>query len=356
MIGNRLKIARGAAGLSLRELQAKIGNLVTAQAIGKYERNEAMPGSDVLVGLAQALDVSEDYLLDDENLVLEDVEFRKKDVSSKRHESQIRAKTLDLLGRYLAVEELLAMPSVNWNKPREAPYPVREMGDAESAARRLREAWGLGLDPIPDLFELLEEQGIKTLALDQDGIDGLSSRVRRPGHEPVPVIVVNQGDWGERQRFTLAHELGHLVMDVAPSLNEEKAAHRFAGAFLMPDEALWREIGKHRSSIGWGELFQFKVLFGVSVQALTYRCKDLGIFPDALFRGLFEEFKRQGWRDPPYKEPHALPSERPKRFERLCYRALAEDAISDSRAAELLGISVHILTQRMDSPPSVTNE
>ena len=71
MIGQRLKLARAASGLSLRDLEAKIGNLVTAQAIGKYERNEAMPGSRVLIALSDALDVSVDYLLADQGLVLE---------------------------------------------------------------------------------------------------------------------------------------------------------------------------------------------------------------------------------------------------------------------------------------------
>ena len=59
------------------------------------------------------------------------------------------------------------------------------------------------------------------------------------------------------------------------------------------------EAGKRRTSVGWEELFQLKQLFRVSVQALTYRCKDLGIFSQALFRRLFDEFERQGWRHPP---------------------------------------------------------
>ena len=58
MIGQRLKIARAASGLSLRELEAAIDNRVTAQAIGKYERNEDMPSSGVLSILADALKVS----------------------------------------------------------------------------------------------------------------------------------------------------------------------------------------------------------------------------------------------------------------------------------------------------------
>ena len=184
-------------------------------------------------------------------------------------------------------------------------------------------------------------------------IDGLTARVRREERSVASVIVVNQGDWGERQRFTVAHELGHMVLDVVPKIDDEKAAHRFASAFLMPAETLRAEIGKHRKSMGWSELFDLKRIFGVSVQALTYRCKDLGIFGNSLFRLLFNEFTRRGWRSPPYKEPWAMPGEQPMRFKRLCFRALAEEAISEAKAAELLGHSVHELNRRMDEPPSL---
>ena len=132
-----------------------------------------------------------------------------------------------------------------------------------------------------------------------------------------------------------------------------KAAHRFAGSLLMPAETLRAEIGKHRKSMGWRELFELKRVFGVSVQALTYRCKDLGIFSNTLFRFLLDEFSRRGWRSPPYEEPCAMNGEKPRRFERLCYRALVEGAVSDAKAAELLGISVHELNRRVEEPPDV---
>lgn len=352
MIGPRLRLARAAAGLSLRDLSARIGQRVTAQAIGKYERNETMPGSGVLIALADALDVSVDYLVGDQELVLEAVEFRRKKITSKREEAQVEAKILHMLERYLIVEEVLALPSVEWDKPREAPYPViSDASEADHAAQSLRIHWGLGLDPIQNLVELLEEKGVKILAVPLTNIDGLTARVRRMNKAAVPVIVVNSKDWGERQRFTIAHELGHMMLEVAPEVDDEKAAHRFAGAFLMPAEALWAEIGRHRRAIGWEELFDLKLLFGVSVQALTYRCKDLGIFSDALFRKLFNDFARLGWRSPPYEEPRALQGEKPRRFERLCFRALAEGAISEAKAAELLGSSVHDLNRRMEEPP-----
>ena len=357
MIGNRLRLARSAAGLSLRELETKIGNRVTAQAIGKYERNESMPSSGVLIALADALGVSVDYLVSDREIVLEAVEFRRKTGARRKEESRIEANVLHLLERYLMVEELLRLPSVEWNRPREAPYPVvRDVSEADRAARSLRDHWSLGSDPIPDLFELLEEQGIKVLAVESKEIDGLTARVRRAGKSPVPVIVVNRDDWLERQRFTLSHELGHLVVDAAPGLDEEKVAHRFAAAFLMPAEALWAKIGKRRTSVGLGELLGLKQLFGASVQAVTYRCKDLGIFNETLFRRLFNDFDRLGWRTPPYKEPHAREGKYPRRFERLTFRALAEGAVSEAKAAELLGLSVRQLNRRMDEPPAFEPE
>ncbi len=112
-------------------------------------------------------------------------------------------------------------------------------------------------------------------------------------------------------------------------------------------------MGKHRTSIGWGELFDLKRLFGVSVQALTYRCKDLGIFRETLYRRLFKDISQLGWRTPPYQEPFAMEQEIPRRFERLCFRALAEGAVSEAKAAELLEISAHELNQRMEEPPDL---
>ncbi len=236
---------------------------------------------------------------------------------------------------------------------REFARRFNALSEADRAAQSLREHWGLGTDPIPNLVELLEEQGIKVLSVDLTNIDGLTARVRRAQKGAVPVIVVNRKDWGERQRFTLGHEVGHMVMDVSAKVDDEKAAHRFAGAFLMPADALWAEIGRHRTSIGGRELFYLKQLFGVSVQAITYRCKDLGIFSESLFRRLFHEFSRLGWRSPPYKEPYARSAEEPTRFKRLTLRALAEGAISEPKAAELLGLTVRELNQRMEVEPPV---
>ena len=353
MVGRRLRLARTASGLSLRGLEGAIDNRVTAQAISKYERDEAMPGSAVLIALANALGVTVDYLVGDQEMALEDIEFRRRAISSKREEAQVEAKVLGMLERYLAVEDLLGLPSVEWDKPREAPFPVAvNVVEADRGARALRAHWGLGIEPVPDLVQVLEDRGVKVLVTELRDIAGLMAHVRRASGHSVPVVVVNSGDCVERQRFTIAHELGHLVLSPGRKVGAENAANRFAGAFLMPAEALWAEVGKRRSSIGLGELFHLKPLFGVSVQALAHRCHDLGIFSQSLYRRLFREFDQRGWHTPPYKEPLSRRGgEQPQRFERLCLRALAEGVVSEPKAAELLNISVHELNRRMEAPP-----
>ncbi|HQT62106.1 MULTISPECIES: ImmA/IrrE family metallo-endopeptidase [Acetobacterales] len=350
MIGHRLKIARAAAGLSLRGLADAMAGLVTAQAIGKYERDEDMPGSRVLIALAEALGVTEDYLLSEDEIALEGVDFRKKARSSAREEAALEAQTIHMLERYLALEDLLQLRSVDWEQPRSAPHPVADLRDAEDAARSVREDWGLGNDPIPNLAELLEERGVKVMSLDLDDIDGLAARVRRRGRDAARVIVIKRSTWSERKRFNLAHELGHMCMNVTGKLDEEKAAHRFAGAFLMPADVLRAEVGASRSSLSLGELVALKERFGVSIQALAFRCKDLGIINQAAFGRLFAVFTERGWRRAPYAEPATMKPEleEPRRFERLCYRALAEGVIGESRAAELLGITARELDARLD--------
>ena len=341
MIGRRLKLARTAAGFSLRGLAAAIHHQVSAQAIGKYERDEAMPGSSVLIALTDALHTTVDYLLGDPELVLDDLEFRKNAFTSKRAEVCVEASVLADLERYLAVEDMLGLPSARWDQPRDAPYPVRhDAVEAEHAAGALRRHWDLGHEPVPNLVELLEERGIKIFALALDTVGGLAARARRPGLAPVPFVVVNSEDWGERQRLTIAHELGHIVLDVSSGLDAERVAYRFAGAFLMPAEALWLEVGKRRSALGLGELLALKRVFGVSMQALAHRCRDLEIIGVGTYRALFKEFGRLGWRSYPYKEYGAMAGELPNRFGRLCLRALAEGAITESKAAELLNISI----------------
>ena len=352
MLGQRLRTVRVASGWSLRDLQARIHNRVSAQAISQYERGESVPSPGVLKVLAHGLGVSVAYLTGTSGIVLEGIEFRSKRALGRRQQAQIQARVLRRLERYLAIEEALRLPTMSWDSPRAAPFPIEQgLVEVEHVSRYLREHWGLSATSIPNLAEVLENRGIKVLAMCTDSVDGMTARARRRhrGSQRHHVIVVNQQKPADRQRFTMAHELGHMVLDTHPGMAEE-AAHWFAAAFLMPRETLRAEIGWRRRSIGWSELFGLKRMFGVSVQALTRRCETLGVFTVTLCRKLYSQFARRGWTTPPFVEPVEIPCEEPKRFERLCFRGLAEGAISTSQASELLLMSVDELAWRMECP------
>jgi Zn-dependent peptidase ImmA (M78 family)/DNA-binding XRE family transcriptional regulator len=349
VFGERLKLARKRAGLSLRGLAEAIDHAVTAQAIGRYERGEMLPGSEVAIRLARALGVSLSYLFSPSDIRLEGLEFRKTTRTSAKDRARVEAAVLDHLDRYLQVEELLGMASHEWDRPEGAPYRIQSLEDAEEAAERLRQDWNLGGNPIPNVTELLEERGIKVLKLDFPlAVDGLTCRVARAGYEDVPVIVSSNAKSVERQRFTLAHELGHMVVQVKnKKLDEEKVCHRFASAFLMPHEDLLIEVGQRRHNFGYAEIIQIKQMFGVSAAALMVRLRDLGVINEATLTRVFRGIGR-GWRK---AEPAPLPDdEQPRRFERLVFRALAEDIISLPKAAELLRQSTAEISRAMDGP------
>jgi Zn-dependent peptidase ImmA (M78 family) len=157
------------------------------------------------------------------------------------------------------------------------------------------------------------------------------------------VIVVNSRFSLERRRLTLAHELAHRLIDThsLSDKDEEKAANLFAGAFLMPREHLLREVGKQRIALGYKELIDIKRLYRVSGAALLMRLRQLGVISESILTYAFQTVAR-GWRtqEPEELEPQSERGLRecPLRFERLCYRALAEDFVSISKAAELLRI------------------
>ncbi len=163
--------------------------------------------------LADALDVAEAHLFSFGDVALEHVEFRTKRSLAAREQARIRGRVVHAMERYLFVEELLGLATGSWDRPMEAPWPVeRRPSDAEGAAYGLRALWGLGLDPIPGLSELMERRGVKLLHMDLPEIGGLTAIVRSNRWGSLPVVVVNKHHWGERQRFTIAHELGHMML------------------------------------------------------------------------------------------------------------------------------------------------
>ncbi|MGO9262129.1 MAG: helix-turn-helix domain-containing protein [Bryobacteraceae bacterium] len=343
MIADRIKLARRKAGFSLRDLSTAMGGRVTAQAIGKYERGEDTPSSGVLLALGKALGVSLSYLLDAHGIELSGVEFRTTANTTGRDRAQVETEVLEWIERYLQIELILDLDSATWQCPVAHPRHLREVGDAEKLAREVRDEWKLGLDPIPNMTELLEDKGLKVLTVPLPlRISGFTCMVGRgEGRADLPVIVVNNQFPLERRRLTLAHELAHRLIHTESLIgkDEEKAANLFAGAFLMPREHLLREAGKHRNAFGYKEIVDLKRLYRVSGAALLMRLRQLDVISQSTLIYAFQSIAR-GWRtqEPEELEPAEIRGEREKarRFERLCYRALAEGLISLSKAAELL--------------------
>jgi Zn-dependent peptidase ImmA (M78 family) len=343
MIADRIMLARRKAGFSLRDLSSAMGDRVTAQAIGKYERGEDIPSSGVLSALSKALGVSLSYLLDTQGVALSGVEFRTKANTTAKDRAHVETEVLEWIERYLQVELILDLDSAEWECPVRCPQHLKDVTEAERLANEARGAWNLGLDPIPNMTELLEEKGLKVLTVHlPERVSGFTCMVgRRDGRQDLPVIVVNNQFPLERRRLTLAHELAHRLIDTDSlgDKEEEKAATLFAGAFLMPREHLLLEVGKHRNALGYKEIIDLKRVYRVSGMALLMRLRQLDVISQETLVYAFQSIAR-GWRT---HEPDELESpnergqrEKARRFERLCYRALAEGLISLSKGAELL--------------------
>ena len=223
----RLKSARKMKGWSLQELADNIAMTISKQALNKYEQNLMKPTGEVLIALARALDVKPDYFLKESSIVLAPVEFRKKAKLSTRDEDSIKEKVKDFLERYLEVEQLLNIRTKFSNPIKK--IAIAEVGDVEAAAIKLIENWNLGFDAIPNVIEMLEDNGIRVIEIDApEEFDGLSTYVG-----DIPAIVISKNYSVERKRFTALHELGHLVLSIAEDADKEKNMQCFCRSIII---------------------------------------------------------------------------------------------------------------------------
>ena len=330
-IGQRIKQARKANNLSLRDLAGRVE--ISPMAISKYERDQDIPSSGVLLRLGQALDVSVDFFFRPMTVPVQLQAYRKHAELGVKEQDAIQMRIQEWLERYLEVESLFP------DEQRIASLPicdVESLEQVEVAALKLRKTWNLGLDPIENLTQLLEDQGVKVGLV--DGFEHFDAGTFLANG--IPVIVSKAELPGDRQRFNLGHELGHLVLKVLGELDLEDACHRFVGAFMAPAEMVRFELGSTRTTLDMSELYMLKHKYGLSMQAWIFRAKDLGIISESTATRLYKHFRSNAWHA---REPgEALPAEKPLRMERLIYRALAEDLISRSRAQELLGRPIQL--------------
>ena len=287
--------------------------------------------------VAKTLNVKAGYFLRPNPLELENPEYRKKSSLSKKKLDMITGKILNKIEQRLELEALFPVsPVPEFMLPEGLPKAIKTMDEIEAVADTVRDAWNLGLNPIPELVDVLESIGIRVFEIDESAdskFDGLAATVN--GYR---IIVISKAWSGDRQRFTMAHELGHLILDerLSDEIDEERASDRFAGAFLLPESSLKLELGEHRTRFELRELLLLKQEFGISMSGILYRTRNLGIIRESYHKSLIIEFSKRGWRK---NEPERYPAEEPHHFQQLIFHALAEDYISESKAAELMNMS-----------------
>lgn len=347
MIGERIKQFRLASGLSLDELVAKMGGIVTKQAISKYEVGKSVPSPRVLTSLASALGVKAAYLVESPLKNIQFIAYRKRSTLLKRDRIQLENKVRCLLEDRVRLQEIIAIK--NREEIPVQSVNIKSIEEAENAAEILRKKWSLGNDAIASIVNSLEDHLIHVLEIDaNEKFDGIAAVARDSRNKIVAAAVVTRRmECGERQRFNLAHEMGHLILNISKNIDEEKVAFRFAGAFLAPKEVLIKETGIKRTAIMPDELFLLKKRFGISIQALLYRLKDLKIISHSHYNQWFRMINQLSWRK---KEPQPLEKENPQWLRRNILKAVCEGVMDIDRAEKMLGDKI-----TKDRPLSLVN-
>ncbi len=333
MIEQRLKQLRLARGFSLEALAAAMGGVITRQALSKYEMGRARPSPTVLTKLAAALGVKAMDLLAEPTVKIELVAFRKRSTLLKSEQARVESLVRQSLEERVRLQELIGQLG-DFALPVQS-MPIHQIDDVERAAEDLRTQWSLGLDPIANVVGILEDHRTHVLTIQaNEKFDGLSAVATRNGEVAAAAVVTRAGVPGERQRLNLAHELGHLVLNIKDDVDTERAAFRFGAAFLAPAPTLIPEVGPKRARIHPEELLLLKQRFGISVQAILRRLRDLDVISESYYRQWCILVNRFGWRK---REPGEMPPEQPLWLRQSVLHAFSEGLLARDEAERILG-------------------
>jgi Zn-dependent peptidase ImmA (M78 family)/DNA-binding XRE family transcriptional regulator len=331
--GQRLTLARQLVGLRKNALAAKIDK--SATAIAAYENNTKRPAPATVAQLCLTLGVDPGFFLPGPHQTAVN--------NSIPHFRSLRSTTQ--LARDQAFAYGIIAGDVGAALERHVEFPEPsiprlsvDVDDEastlpEEAARLLREHWEIKPGPVGHLVRLAENHGVvvvfspaQTAAVDAYSFDD--------GYRPTIVLNPAKEDY-YRQRFDVAHELGHLVMhvDAEPgSRVVENQAHRFAAELLLPEDELKDLLP---SKADWRILASLKEAYGVSLQALLYRSRSLGVMSDVTYRNAIAYLSSKGWRR---REPGEMPAvEQPSLYPRAVeiLSSVGMDEISLAREARV---------------------
>jgi Zn-dependent peptidase ImmA (M78 family)/DNA-binding XRE family transcriptional regulator len=337
----RLRVARQASGLTRSELAVKLE--VSAAAVSQYENGTSRPSPGTLARIALILRFPTEFFASTgeapPDLDTATTFFRSLRSTSQRERDQAIAHAALV---YHAVERLslkVVLPPVAL--PEHHDIDLTDGNVIEDIARDVRAAWNLADVPVPHLVRQLEASGIVVTRFVLGGkrIDAFSRRF------PLRPVVVLGDDKGLacRSRFDAAHELGHLVMHADPepgSRLQEKQAHHFAAALLMPREALEDHLPRQR--VDWLRLIELKRIWGVSLAALLYRAKEVGTLSQTGYESALKTMARRGWRT---NEPGDVGRpERPALLHRAT-QLLKENGMTEAEVADLMQITASRLNE-----------
>ncbi|GII80681.1 DNA-binding protein [Sphaerisporangium rufum] len=279
----RLTQARRLTGLTKKDLAERLG--VTPAAVGQYETGATRPRPDLVPRLAEVLGVPMAFFLPGRpHAKLDGSMAHFRSLRSTRAHQRARAVAFveQVWELAHALESRVRLPAVDLPGFAGGEVHAAPAGDPAAAARALRRHWGLGTGPVAHLVRRLEAHGIVVVLPppDEDAttVDAFStSQLPRP----IVVLTANRFDDIHRYRFTAAHELGHLVLHgdtAAGDHQQEREADTFAAEFLTPRESILPELPRR---LDLRRLAELRNVWGVSVDSLLYRCREVGLLSDS---------------------------------------------------------------------------
>ena len=349
IFAKRLKQARVLRKLSMEQLCELMGGQVSKQAISKYESALMKPNSTVLIALATALDQTPDYFFrpftyDADKL---QVSFRKKSSAGAKDVSALKVQIQDDIERYLEIGDILGIEAnVSLRDPEKVIATAEDMC---LEAQKLRNEWGLALNPIGNVQDLLESHGVKVILTEaSEEFDGVSGVV--DGKHLIIVLNKKQPHI-ERRRFTALHELAHLLFDGnfpedMSQHDKEKLCDTFANEMLIPSEVL-REQFHPKDKFTTQELIPLQCTYGISINAILVKLHQIGILGEKRYRAYCMR-RQQDKKLKAYVEESRYKENITDRFEAMVYSAIAKDLISISKAATLLNCSVNTIRTKLN--------
>lgn len=343
IIGQRIKNSRVHKSLSLQEVADSIG--VSKQMINKYEQGKSVPTSEKLIALSKLFNQKIDYFFRKPEVAIGEISFRKKSKFSNKKVNALKEEIRIQIENYLYIENTCNVAVALFNPLQE--LVINSEVDIKNAVKTLRTTWDIGQDAIHNIIDLLEDNNIKVIEVDDEtgNFDGLATIIGDKYH----VIVINKNMQIERKRFTLLHELAHLLLPISnfEIKQREKYCNAFASEMLLPEHIAKFEFGDRRNNIAFEELKNIQEKFGISISAVVYKLGDIKIMSQERVKGFYIRLNAN-------KELKVLVDksrfdgvEQSNRYENLVYRAVSEELISISKASSLLQISLEDLKNNL---------